>query len=281
MPVLADLLPNVNELFEWKSIFGGDTILAFNKTALMAFVSTLICVGIFVLGSRRRALVPTGMQNVAESGYEVIEQQHLAPGDRRRRGQEVDAVPRDPVLLDLLHQHLGGHPGDPVPGDVADRDPVVPRAPELGRRSSSSASCKQGPGYVWHAISPPGVPFALEVPRRADRVLLEVRRPALLAGGPTLRQHGRRPRAADDLRGHDERAAGRPQQRLYQIAVRSAAVPGPGRDDRLRDPRRACCRPTSSRSSPRSTSGSRSIPSTESQQASGNSTQRPAHPGRA
>ncbi len=75
MPVLADLLPNVNELFEWRAIFGGGTFYAFNKTALMAFVSTAICILLFVVGSRRRALVPTGAQNLAEMGYELVEEQ--------------------------------------------------------------------------------------------------------------------------------------------------------------------------------------------------------------
>jgi F-type H+-transporting ATPase subunit a len=74
-PVLADLLPNVNALFDWKGIFSNDTILAFNKTALMAFVSTLLCVGIFVVGSRKKALVPAGVQNAAEVGYEFVEDQ--------------------------------------------------------------------------------------------------------------------------------------------------------------------------------------------------------------
>src|SRR5437870_5398223 len=88
LPVLADLLPNVNELFQWKSMFGGHTLLAFNKTALMAFVSTAICIGIFAIGTRRRALVPTGVQNVAELGYEVIEEQIgvqiMGPTDGKR-----------------------------------------------------------------------------------------------------------------------------------------------------------------------------------------------------
>jgi F-type H+-transporting ATPase subunit a len=75
LPILADLLPNVNELFEWKSIFGGHTIYAFNKTALMAFVSTTICVLLFVIGMRKRAMVPAGVQNAAEMGYEAIEEQ--------------------------------------------------------------------------------------------------------------------------------------------------------------------------------------------------------------
>jgi F-type H+-transporting ATPase subunit a len=71
--VVADLLPNVNELFEWKGFFGQHTFYEFNKTALMACISTVICIAIFLVGARKRALVPAGMQNVAEMGYEAIE----------------------------------------------------------------------------------------------------------------------------------------------------------------------------------------------------------------
>jgi F-type H+-transporting ATPase subunit a len=75
IPVLADLLPNVNELFEYKGIFGRNQWWEFNKTALMALISMLICVVIFYFGSRKKAMVPGGLQNVAELGYETVEQQ--------------------------------------------------------------------------------------------------------------------------------------------------------------------------------------------------------------
>ena len=75
IPVLADLLPNVNELFEFKGFFGQHEWYEFNKTALMAFISTIICIGLFYVGSRKKAMVPGGLQNVAEMGYEAVESQ--------------------------------------------------------------------------------------------------------------------------------------------------------------------------------------------------------------
>ena len=39
----------------------------------MAIISTVICLSIFVIGGRKRALVPAGAQNVAEVGYEFID----------------------------------------------------------------------------------------------------------------------------------------------------------------------------------------------------------------
>ena len=75
IPVLADLLPNVNELFEYKGFFGQHEWYEFNKTAALAFVSTIICVGLFYVGSRKKAMVPGGLQDMAEMGYETVEQQ--------------------------------------------------------------------------------------------------------------------------------------------------------------------------------------------------------------
>lgn len=71
MIVLAELFPNgVNDIFDWRSFGPG----GFNKTALMCLISTIICSVFFIAGSRKQALVPTGVQNMAESGYEMIEQ---------------------------------------------------------------------------------------------------------------------------------------------------------------------------------------------------------------
>ena len=57
--VLADLLPNVNELFQWKGFFGQHTFYEFNKTALMAFVSTAMCIILFAIGSRKKCSPPS------------------------------------------------------------------------------------------------------------------------------------------------------------------------------------------------------------------------------
>ena len=73
--VLAELLPSVNELFDWPAWFGQNQWYEFNKTAALAFVSTLICALLFVIGARKRAMVPVGVQNVAEMGYETVEGQ--------------------------------------------------------------------------------------------------------------------------------------------------------------------------------------------------------------
>jgi F-type H+-transporting ATPase subunit a len=70
MPVLAELFPKgIAPLFEWNQ-----GPLGINKVVVMAFVSTAICLFIFLWGARKRALVPAGLQNVAEAGYDAVEQ---------------------------------------------------------------------------------------------------------------------------------------------------------------------------------------------------------------
>ena len=77
---IAALFPHgISELFQWKGFVANDTLFEINKTALMALVSTVICIIVFFGGSRKRALVPTGLQNFAEFGYETIEQQIAVP----------------------------------------------------------------------------------------------------------------------------------------------------------------------------------------------------------
>ncbi len=77
---IAALFPHgISELFQWKGLIANDTIFEINKTVIMAMVSTVICMYIFFVGSRKKALVPTGIQNFAEFGYETIEQQIAVP----------------------------------------------------------------------------------------------------------------------------------------------------------------------------------------------------------
>jgi F-type H+-transporting ATPase subunit a len=70
VPLLGALeFPPVSHLFVWPS-FGPA---GFNKTALVLAISTVCTCTLFLLGSRKRALVPSGIQNVAEAGFEMVE----------------------------------------------------------------------------------------------------------------------------------------------------------------------------------------------------------------
>lgn len=69
--ILAALeFPPIEELLEWPDIAG---IPGFNKVALLCVLSTLIVIAFFLFAGRRHELVPRGIQNIAESTVEFVE----------------------------------------------------------------------------------------------------------------------------------------------------------------------------------------------------------------
>ncbi|HET9690449.1 MAG TPA: F0F1 ATP synthase subunit A [Acidimicrobiales bacterium] len=60
--------PPIGELLNWKNIAPG----GFNKTALIDVLAVVLTVGLFVVGARKRKMVPTGAQNVAESLIDFV-----------------------------------------------------------------------------------------------------------------------------------------------------------------------------------------------------------------
>jgi F-type H+-transporting ATPase subunit a len=60
---------DVFHLFLWEPIAFADTPFEINRVVLLMYVGALLCVGFFLLGLRRRELVPRGLQTVVETGY--------------------------------------------------------------------------------------------------------------------------------------------------------------------------------------------------------------------
>jgi F-type H+-transporting ATPase subunit a len=160
LTILAELLPNINELFDWKGIVSEHTILEFNKTALMAFVSTIICVLFFWLGARKQALVPTGIQNLAEMGYDVVEENVslAAMGDEGRRWTPFFATLFFWIFFINIWEVI---PGVQFPATSRIAIPLVLALISWGLFIGVGV-IRQGMGYFWHAINPPGVPLALK-----------------------------------------------------------------------------------------------------------------------
>lgn len=158
--IVANLLPNINDIFQFRGIFGQHTILEFNKTALMAFVSTAICVALFWAGSRRRALVPTGVQNVAEMGYELVEENIslAAMGDDGRSWTPFFATLFFWIFFINIFEVI---PGVTFPATSRLAIPLF-----LALLSWATfiitGFARQGPKYFWRNVNPAGVPFALK-----------------------------------------------------------------------------------------------------------------------
>ncbi|HUP72522.1 MAG TPA: F0F1 ATP synthase subunit A [Acidimicrobiales bacterium] len=71
--ILGLEFPPISHLIEWPDIFWKGTAFAVNKVVLIMWASALLAIALFVAGSRKRALVPTGVQNVAESIVDFVD----------------------------------------------------------------------------------------------------------------------------------------------------------------------------------------------------------------
>lgn len=63
---------DVNHLFFWEPIWFADTPFAVNRVVVLIFLASLLCMAFFLLGARRKSIVPRGAQNVAEAAYLFI-----------------------------------------------------------------------------------------------------------------------------------------------------------------------------------------------------------------
>jgi F-type H+-transporting ATPase subunit a len=66
--------PPVSHVTEWPILFGGD-VLGVNKVVLLMWASVVLVFALFYVATREPKLVPTGVQNVAESTVEFVENQ--------------------------------------------------------------------------------------------------------------------------------------------------------------------------------------------------------------
>jgi F-type H+-transporting ATPase subunit a len=69
--ILGIEFPPISHVVEWRILFGGDTF-GVNKVVLLMWASALITFAFFFVASRQRKLVPSGVQNLAESVVDFV-----------------------------------------------------------------------------------------------------------------------------------------------------------------------------------------------------------------
>jgi len=65
--------PPISHVVEWPTLFGSGPF-GVNKVIILMWTSAIIAFGVMYLGGRKRALVPTGVQNIAESAVDFVEE---------------------------------------------------------------------------------------------------------------------------------------------------------------------------------------------------------------
>ena len=149
--------PPISHVIEWPDIFGSGPF-AVNKVVLLMWLS--------VVDRLRRSssspaatasLVPTGVQNVAESAVDFIAGGHHPADDgprRPARGRRSCSRCSRFIFVCNIWEII---PGRPDAGERPHRPAAVHGPARLGASSTSSASSKQGPiGYFKNIVLPAG-----------------------------------------------------------------------------------------------------------------------------
>jgi F-type H+-transporting ATPase subunit a len=71
-PLFALEFPPISHLIEWPDMFLKGSPFAINKIALLFFASVVIVFGFYMIAGRQARLVPSGIQNVAESAVDFV-----------------------------------------------------------------------------------------------------------------------------------------------------------------------------------------------------------------
>lgn len=152
---------DVNHLFFWEPIAFGGTPFELNRVSLLMLVAAVACMAFFLAGARRKALVPRGIQNVAETAYLFV-----------RNNIAIDVIGPDGVkyagyLAALFFFIFFSNLLEVVPGI---NFPVTSRAAIPAGLAFLTyvifnvvGIVKQGPvTYFKDTLFPPGVPVAIK-----------------------------------------------------------------------------------------------------------------------
>lgn len=159
--MLALEFPPISHLLEWPDLALNDSVFAINKITLL-FVLATVAVIVFAMVSSQRKLVPTGLQNVAESGVGFVRDSIIM----QTMGPE--GLPFLPFLMTIFSftfflNVIGLIPGIQMPGNARMAVPFI-MALLVWLVYNGVGIAKQGPLHYFAGIAfPPGVPKALYI----------------------------------------------------------------------------------------------------------------------
>jgi len=154
--------PPIENLVEWPNWFGPEgSWYGFNKIAFISLVAIVATSLLFILGNRKRSMVPKGAQNLVESSVAFI-----------RDGIVLETMGPDgmrylPYLVSLFFFILVGNifeviPFFHMPANARMAGPAVLALITWAYYIAVGLK-HQGPKYFINAIAPPGVPKALYI----------------------------------------------------------------------------------------------------------------------
>jgi F-type H+-transporting ATPase subunit a len=160
--ILASLeFPPISHVLEWRTLFGSGP-LAFNKIALVNLLAVLCTFAILMIGGKKGALVPKGIQNVAEASVDFVE---------HGIAEEVmghNAKPYVPLLTSmfffiLFNNLFGIIPGIQMPATARMAVPAILALLVWVVFNVAGAKAQGVGAYIKGTLFPPGVPKALYI----------------------------------------------------------------------------------------------------------------------
>jgi len=159
---LALVFPPIDEILRWKPLFGEDSsdqlTFAFNKIGLIAFFAAFATLALFFLAGRKRKLVPTGVQNLAEASIDFIQEGIIAQTMGTKKEDMRWTSYLTALFFFLLFSNVTGIiPGIQMPATARMGIPLILAVISwvlfifMGFK-------KNGIGYIKAAVVPPGVP---------------------------------------------------------------------------------------------------------------------------
>jgi F-type H+-transporting ATPase subunit a len=160
---LALEFPPISHLVEWPEFLGEGTPFAVSKIVLIYALAVVLTLVLFLVGGRKGALVPTGMQNLAESGVDFIREgiimQTIGPDGLRKRW--IMPLLTSMFFFIFFCNITGIVPFIQMPANARMAVPLF-LALMVWVIFNVVGLVNQGPiGYLKSSLFPPGVPKAL------------------------------------------------------------------------------------------------------------------------
>jgi F-type H+-transporting ATPase subunit a len=158
---LALEFPPISHLFVWPDIAFEGTPLAMNKTVLIYLTAMAITAGLFLVAGSRKSLVPGGLQTIAESGIEFVDNQVLRPtiGPTGERFLPFLTTMFFFVFLTNIFEVI---PFIQFPANARMALPILLAVMVWGIYHFQGFK-HQGLGYIKSSLFPPGVPLGVYI----------------------------------------------------------------------------------------------------------------------
>jgi F-type H+-transporting ATPase subunit a len=162
--VLAEFeFPPISHLFRWRDIALEDTAFGINKVVLVIWLASVLVLLLFFAAasrSKRGSLVPTGVQNVAEAGFDLVEKS-IAVEVMGHEGRKWTPFLAALFYWILFLNLVGLVPFVQLPPASKIAIPLFLALLVYGCMVVMGFKV-QGIGYLTHTIWPPGVPTFLK-----------------------------------------------------------------------------------------------------------------------